>query len=102
MHFERTLTTAISSDCMRSKVGWGVPLTLYLVCHRQSTKGFTSQWAFQQIKKTILHASWRSRYMACNSNAAAAIASWLSKNSPHQTVLLRMISHKRRLVAKIA
>ena len=49
--------------------------------------------------------------MACNSNAAAAIASWLSsKNSPHQTIglrahmekeLLRMNSHKRRLVAKI-
>ena len=40
--------------------------------------------------------------MACNSNAAADIASWLLKNSPHQTVSLRMISHKRRLVAKIA
>ena len=48
--------------------------------------------------------------MACNSNAAAAIGSWLSsKNSPHQTIrahiekeLLRMISHKRCLVAKIA
>ena len=47
--------------------------------------------------------------MACHSNAAAAIASWLSsKNSPHQTIrahmekeLLRMISHKRRLFAKI-
>ena len=45
--------------------------------------------------------------MACNSNAAAAIGSWLSsKNSPHQTIrahmekeLLRMISHKSRLVA---
>ena len=114
MNFERTLTTDISSDFMQSKVGWGVPLTLYLVCHRQSTKGFTSQWLFQQIKK------WRSRYifiyiyiyvynMACNSNAAA-IGNWLSpKNSPHQTIrahmekeLLRMISHKRRLVAKIA
>ena len=48
--------------------------------------------------------------MACNSNAAAAIGNWLSsKNSPHQTIrahmekeLLRMIYHKRRLVAKIA
>ena len=48
--------------------------------------------------------------MACNSNAAAATGSWLSsKNSPHQTIrahmekeLLRVISHKRRLVAKIA
>ena len=48
--------------------------------------------------------------MACHSNAAAAIGNWLSsKNSPHQTIrahmekeLLRMISHKRRLVAKIA
>ena len=48
--------------------------------------------------------------MACNSNAAAAIASWLSStNSPHQTMrahmekeLLRMISHKRHLVATIA
>ena len=48
--------------------------------------------------------------MACNSNAAAATGSWLSlKNSPHQTIranmekeLLRVISHKRRLVAKLA
>ena len=48
--------------------------------------------------------------MACNSNAAAAIGSWLSsKNSPHQTIrahiekeLLRMIYHKRRLVAQTA
>ena len=48
--------------------------------------------------------------MACKSNAAAAIGSWLSsKNSPHQTIraynekeLLRMISHKKRLFAKIA
>ena len=57
------LTTDISSDFMQSKVGWGVPLTLYLVCHRQSTKWFTSQWSFQQIKKVILHASWMSRYI---------------------------------------
>ena len=110
MNFERTLTTDISSEFMLSKVGWGVPLTMYLVCHRQSTKGFTSQWSFQQIKKVILHAIWRSRYRPIyhgNSNAAAAIGSWLSsKNSPHQTIrahvekeLLRMISHKRRLVA---
>ena len=49
----------ISSDFMQSKVGWVVPLTLYLVCHRQSAKGFTIQWSFQQIKKVILHASWR-------------------------------------------
>ena len=35
MNFKRTLTTDISSDVMQSKVGWGVPLTLYLVCHRQ-------------------------------------------------------------------
>ena len=63
MNFERTLTTYISSDCMQSKVRWGVPLTLYLVCQRQSTKVFTSQWSFQQIKKVILHASWRSRYI---------------------------------------
>ena len=79
-------------------------------CHKQSTKGFTSQWSFQQIKKVILHAIWRSRYIYHgNSNAAAAaIGSWLSsKNSPHQTIrahmekeLLRMISHNnRRLVA---
>ena len=48
--------------------------------------------------------------MACHSNAAAAIGSWLSsKMSPHKTIrahmekeLLRMNSHKRRLVAKIA
>ena len=49
--------------------------------------------------------------MACNSNSAAdATDSWLSsKDSPHQTIrahmekeLLRMISHKRRLVVKIA
>ena len=51
MNFERTLTTDISSEFMLSKVGWGVPPTMYLVCHRQSTKGFTSQWSFQQIKK---------------------------------------------------
>ena len=62
MNFERTLTTYISSDVMQSKVRWGVPLTLYLVCHRQITKVFTSQWSFQQIKKVTLHASWRSRY----------------------------------------
>ena len=113
MNFERTLTTDISSDFMESKFVWCVPLSLYLVCHRQSTKGFTSQLSFQQIYKVILHVSWRSRYiytMACNSNAAAAIGSWLSsKNSPHETIrahlekdLLQMISHKRRLVAKIA
>ena len=76
---------------MQSKVGWGVPLTLsYHVCHKQSTKGFTSQWSFQQIKKVILHASWRPRYiyiyiyvytMACNANAAAAIGSWISQNA---------------------
>ena len=109
MNFERTLTTDISSECMLSKVGWGVPLTMYLVCHRQSTKGFTSEWSFQQIKKVILHASWRSRYIyhGDSNAAAAAIGSWLSsKNSPHQTIrahmekeLLRMISHKKRLVA---
>ena len=90
MNFERTLTTDISSDFMQSKVGWGVPFTMYLVCHRQSTKGFIRQWSFQQIKKVILHASWRSRYiytMACNSNVAAAFGSWLSlKNSLHQTI----------------
>ena len=48
--------------------------------------------------------------MACNSNAAAAIGSWLStKNSPHKTIrahiekeLLRMISYKRCIVAKLA
>ena len=43
--------TDISSDFMQSKVGWGVQLTMYLFSHRQSTKGFTSQWSFQQIKK---------------------------------------------------
>ena len=45
-----------------------------------------------------------------NSNAAVAIGSWLSsKNSTHQKIrdhmekeLLRMISHKRRLVANIS
>ena len=63
MNFERTLTTCISSDVMQSKVRWGVPLTLYLVCDRQSTKVFTRQWSFQQNKKVILHASWRSRYI---------------------------------------
>ena len=110
MNFERTLTIDISSEFTLSKVGWGVPLAMYLVCHRQSTKGFTSQWSFQQIKKVILQASWRSRYIYhgdSNAAAAAAIGSWLSsKNSPHQTIrahmekeLLRMISHKRRLVA---
>ena len=56
-------------------------LTMYIVCHRQSTEGFTSQLSFQQIKKVILHASWRSRYiiytMAFNSNAAASIGSTL-------------------------
>ena len=52
----------ISSEFMQSKVGWVVPLTLYLVCHRQSTKGFTSQLSFQQIKTAILHPSWMSRY----------------------------------------
>ncbi len=66
MHFARTLTTDISSDVMHPKVGWGVPLTMYLVCHRQSTEGFTSQLSFQQIKKVILHASWRSRYIGPN------------------------------------
>ena len=50
MNFERTLTTDISSDFMQSTVGWVVPLTLYLGCHRQSAKGFTSQWSFQQSK----------------------------------------------------
>ena len=48
--------------------------------------------------------------MVCNSNADADIGSWLSsQNSPLQTIrahmekeLLWMISHKRRLVAKIA
>ena len=113
MNFERTLTTYISSDFMQSKVGWGVPLTLYLDCHKQSTKGFTSQWSFEQIKKKLSytlvggHAIYN---MACNWNDDAAIGSWLySKNSPHHTIrpriekeLLRMISHKRRLVAKIA
>ncbi len=54
MNFERNLTTDISSDFMQSKVGWGVQLTLQLVCHRQSTKGFTSQWSCQQIKNVIL------------------------------------------------
>ena len=33
-----TVATEISSDLIQSKVGWSVPLTLYLVCHRQSTK----------------------------------------------------------------
>ena len=77
MHFERTLTTDISSDFMQSEVGWGVPLTQYIVCHRQSTKEFTSQWSFQQIKKIIIytlvggHVTYT---IACNSNAAVLSA----------------------------
>ncbi len=86
---------------------------LYIVSHRQGTKGFTNQWPFQQIKKlSYTLAGGHAIYtMACNSNAAAdATGRWLSsKDSPHQTMrahmekeLLRMISHKRRLVVKTA
>ena len=34
------VATEISSDLIQSKVGWNVPLTMYLVCHRHSIKGF--------------------------------------------------------------
>ena len=90
MNFERTLTTDISSEFMLSKVGWGVPLTIYLVCHRQSTKGFTSQWSFQQIKKVILHAIWRSRYIDLYTMAIRMLLLRLSAvGCPRRTVLIR-------------
>ena len=113
MHFESTLTTDISSEFMQSKVGWGVPLTLYLVCPDRAPKGSPVNGHFNKLKKLSYTPVGRHAIyyiMAWNSNAAAAIGSWLSsKNSHHQTIrgqmekkLLRMISHKRRLVAKIA
>ena len=107
INFERTLTTDISSDFMQSK--WSVPLTPYLVCHRQRTKGFTSQWSFKQIKKVILHASWRSLYVPWPAIRMLLLPS--AVGYPRRTVLirryvltwrLRMIYHKRRIVAKIA
>ena len=57
----------------------------------RAPKGFTSQWSLSTNQKSYLkytlvgvHAIYT---MACNSNAAAAIGSWLSsKNSPHQTI----------------
>ena len=112
MNFESTLTTDISSEFMQSKVGWGVSLTLYLVCPDRAPKGSPVNGHFNKLKKLSYtpvgrHAIYT---MAWNSNAVAAIGSWLSpKSSPHQTIraqmekeLLRMISHKIRLVAKIA
>ena len=112
MNFERTLTTDIFSDFMQSKVGWvfHLPCTLYVT--DRAPNGSPVNGHFNKLKKlsyTLVggHAIYT---MACDSNAAAAIGSWLSsKRSPHQTIrahkekeLLRMISHKRRLVAKIA
>ena len=88
MNFERTLTTDISSDFMQFQVGWGVPLTQYLVCHRQTGH-------FNKLKKlsyTLVGDHTTYIYtMACNSNAAAAIGSWFfSKNNPHQTIRAHM------------
>ena len=87
-----------------------LPCTLFVT--DRAPKGSPVNGHFIKLKKlsyTLVggHAIYT---MACNSNAAAAIDSWLSsKNSPHQTTLahmekelLRMISHKRLLVAKIA
>ena len=109
MNFERNLTTDIYSDlCSQKSDGvFHLPCTLSVT----EPKGSPVNGHFNNLKKlsyTLVggHAIYN---MACNSNAAA-LGSWLfSKNSPHQTIrahmekeLLRMIYHKRRIVAKIA
>ena len=79
----------------------------------RAPKGSPVNGHFKKLKKlSYTLVGGHARYtMACNSNAAAAIGSWLSsKRSPHQAIrahmekieLLRMFSHKRRLIAKIA
>ena len=145
MNFERTLTTDISSDFMQSKVGLGVPLTITLFVTDRAPKGSPVNGHFNKLKRLsyTLDGGHAIYTMACSSNAAATIGSWLSSSvlirrylltwrsryiyhglqfecccyyrqlviliSTHQTILahmekelLRMISHKGRLVAKIA
>ena len=84
MNFERTVATEISSDVMLSKVGLGVPLTLYRVCHRQSAlqKGSLVNGHFNKLKKLSDTLEGGHATMACNSNAAVAtIDSWLSSKT---------------------
>ena len=100
MIFERVVATEI--------------LTVYVVCHRQKTKGFTSQRSFQQIKKVgpiwVTSSGSRSHEIRMLSLIVATMDNWLSSmNSPHQTIyvltwrrmLLRRIAANIRIVARI-
>ena len=87
-----------------------LPCTLFVT--DRAPKGLPVNGHFNKLKSYLTRKLEVALYIhhGLHSNAAAAIGSWLSsKNSPHQTIrahmekeLLRMISHKRRLVAKIA